>query len=181
MQRTHAPNNVSHSNATETRKGLGTIPSNERYNIGDPRVPFRDVHWTFTHTGGNRVRQRLTNGLQNVTAVYLDSLFCDATPSPAVFEAGIRFKKANNHFTPNIINSDSNRPDDTIWIHPTYEQNALGTGTYIIQDTTPRLLRSYRQAEYISDMEVSLVDRNGNDLPWSTMFINLKFEFLDWQ
>jgi hypothetical protein len=165
MQRTHAENKIPHATATETRKGLGTIPSSERFHIGDSRIPFVNLHLHFENTGSNKVRVRLSKGLANVTAVYLDSLYCNA--STVVFKAGVIFTKANNHFTPSSVHGDSSQPDNAIWIHPKFEKNALGTVTYIIQDEIPRLLRSYRQAEYLSDFEVSLKDKNNNDITWT--------------
>ncbi len=186
MQHTHSSNVQSdkHKNARETRKGIGEFPSEGRWHVEDSRIPAYVYHFHFvnpTPLTGGKGRIRLNHPIHNVSSVYLDSLYCNSTGIPVLFSVGVQFIKSVDSFTPNILHSNGNLPDGTIWIHPTYETNTLGAGTYIIKDENQRLLRNYRSAVTLSEFEVQLIDETGSPVQWSEMNMDLRFETLDWQ
>jgi len=173
-------NNKNTTLANETRRNIGTIPSQERFHVGDQRIPFKDLHLRFVNDGSNKIKIRLDNEIKNVTMVTLESLYVN-TLTPFVFSAGLKFTKSSDYFYPSSVHGSGNLPDHIIWTHPKFERTVTGAGKNIISDENQRVIATYRQATTFSTFEVSLIDENGANVNWAEATINLKLETLDWQ
>lgn len=174
--------NAHKSNATETRKNIGTLPAPERFHVSEPNLPQLVYHFHFVNDGSGRVRIALPNEIKNVRVVYLDSLYIQF-PVLLVFpfSLGVKFTKQSDYFYPDIRHGSNMSPDNTIWNHPIFENNALGTGTFVVSDEKMRCLRSYRSAYTFSNIEVTLVDETGAAFPWTEINLDIRCETMDWQ
>ena len=185
MNITHsAKQNKPITNSTETRKNIGTIPSQERFIVSENNLPQTTYHFHFVNDGSNKVRIMLPNEIKNIKMAYIDSMYIDLNDDtiPFRFSYGVKFTKQTDYFYPEVRHGSNMSPDNTIWNRAVYANNFAGTGDLMVIDERPRCLKSYRSAYTFSQIEVTLVDEDGATIPgWLEINLDLRFETMDWQ
>lgn len=184
--------NVTHSSlphtpfthSKETRKNIGSIPSQDRFIVGEPNLPQFVTHFHFVNDGSNKVRISLHNEIKNIKAVFLDCLYVDLSDdsTPFRFSYGVKFTKQTDYFYPEIRHGSNMSPDNTIWNRPVFANTSIGQGDLVLVDERSRCLKAYRSAYTFSQIEVTLVDEDGVTMPgWREINMDLRFETMDWQ